>query len=61
MWVSLVGTDGAVVERLTAALSLAASIPARNKYLYNLQVLHDTGEISSECAIKKEKRTNRDQ
>ena len=47
------GTVGAVVERPTAALRIAGSIPTQNKYLYGLQVVvpdlttHDTGVIPS--------------
>ena len=33
------GMVGAVAERSTAALRVAGSNPARNKYLYGLQVL----------------------
>ena len=32
-------TVGAVAERLAAALRVAGSIPARNKYLYGLQLV----------------------
>ena len=32
-------TVGAMVERLTVALCVAGSIPARNKYLYGLNVV----------------------
>ena len=33
------GTFGAVVERSTTAIRVAGSIPARNKYLYDLQIV----------------------
>ena len=33
------GTVGIVVERCTAALSVSSWIPARNKYLYDLQIV----------------------
>ena len=32
-------TVGAVAERLAVALRVAGSIPARNKYLYGLQII----------------------
>ena len=33
------GTVGALVERSSAALRVAGSIPTRNKYLYDLQIV----------------------
>ena len=33
------GTVGVVVERSTAALRVAGSIPTRSKYLYGLQIV----------------------
>ena len=35
----LVDTVDAVVERSTTALNVVGSIPARNKYMYGLQVV----------------------
>ena len=37
--INLNGTVGAVGERTTAVLRVAGSIPARNKYSYDLQIV----------------------